>query len=143
MGALSFVGNLWTEMGVRNLPKRVIYFHAYVYVRGRTKSTEESDFISRGCIWEFEWQFLLISLLRSRSGLRPLRSLRARNKSSKKLFYQICDKFSSYLCHPNICGSHGNQQQIIVPHSHILEMYKVHSFIFDVFNPQKLISRKI
>ena len=71
MGALSLVNTLWTEMGalrlcgysmdrngrteeegVRNLPKRVIYFHADVYVRGRTKSTEESDLFSRGCICE-------------------------------------------------------------------------------------------
>ena len=50
MGALTFVGTLWTEMGalstlwakvIQNLPKRVIYFHADVYLRGCTKSTGE------------------------------------------------------------------------------------------------------
>ena len=35
---------------VRNLPKRVIFFLADVYLRGRTKSTEESDLFPRGCI---------------------------------------------------------------------------------------------
>ena len=59
MGALAFVGTLWTEMGalstqwtkvIQNLPKRVIYFHADVYVRKRTKSTEESDLFPRVCI---------------------------------------------------------------------------------------------
>ena len=73
------------HQNVPNLPL-VIYFHAQVLQNEILESHEiapkcpkfaAGDLFSRACICEFQWQFLLISLLRSRGSLRLPRSLRA------------------------------------------------------------------
>ena len=58
-------------------PRACITERSFGVARNRTNFAA-GDLFSCACICEFRWQFLLISLLRSRGSLRLPRSLRAR-----------------------------------------------------------------